>query len=462
MDVCHRTREVILMLRTRPSPARIDASAKDVFPYDAFISYSGSTSAQKSKSSDRVFAEHLHSALESYRAPKSMSQNSSFWPERLRLRRVFLDREELHASSSLGGSLEEALGKSRFLIVVCSPRSRVSPWVDREVAAFLRLRCADHILSLLIEGEPENALPPALFTPSLQESSTQFSVPLAADIRAGNTRESLRLLKREKLRLLAPLLGVSFDDLRQREHQRAFRRRTVTSATLGVVSVAFASLACVAFLQRAKAERNYNTALEAGKMTLPLLALEQPDLIRREVFLTNAITTVRQLCREDSTNTNCLQLLEGLTGTLSGVQRSLGKTDAADRSFSQAKGLDIPLAVSRLHGWNPEAKPAADDLFSEVPDIHHIEWLRNILSIWERPTITRPRVEDAVIYADYASQYVLALDMRSTAERIEAARVLRNSINKLKSVSDPANLTDVHHTLIRELRVALERLSGRS
>jgi hypothetical protein len=454
------------MLRTRPSPARIDASAEDVFPYDAFISYSGSASAQKSKSSDRVIAEHLHSALESYRAPKSMNQNSSFRPERLRLKRVFLDREELQASSSLGVSLEEALGKSRFLIVVCSPRSRVSRWVDREVAAFLRLRGADHILSLLVEGEPENALPPALFTPSLetqfQESSIQSSVPLAADIRAGNTRESLRLLKREKLRLLAPLLGVSFDDLRQREHQRAFRRRTITSATLGVVSVAFASLAFVAFLQRTKAERNYNTALEAGKMTLPLLALEQPDLIRREVFLINAITTVRQLCREDSTNTNCLQLLEGLTGTLSSVQRSLGKFDAADRSFSQAKGLDIPLAVSRLHGWNPEAKPAADDLFSEMPDTHHIEWLRNILGIWERPTTARPRVEDAVIYADYASQYVLALDMRSTAERIEATRVLRNSINKLKSVSDPENLTDVHQTLIRELKLAMERLSPRS
>ena len=57
-----------------------------------------------------------------------------------RLLPIFRDRDELGGSSELSASLVEALRASRFLIVICSPRSGRSRWVDEEVRQFEALR----------------------------------------------------------------------------------------------------------------------------------------------------------------------------------------------------------------------------------------------------------------------------------------------------------------------------------
>ncbi|HEV2960727.1 MAG TPA: toll/interleukin-1 receptor domain-containing protein [Candidatus Angelobacter sp.] len=403
-----------------------------------------------------MVAERLHAALETYRAPKSLRSTNLSGPG-LRLKRVFLDREEMRASSSLRKSLLDALGQSRFLIVICSPRAHQSHWVNEEISAFSNIHGSSQILALLIEGMPESSIPPALSTNI--HGLSDYSMPLAADIRAGSPRQSLRMLKYEKLRLLAPILGVSFDDLRQREHQRAIRRRTALIASLSAACIVLASLTTAAVLASRRAQRNYNTALEAGKMTLPLLALEQADLVRREIYLKNAVETVEKLCREDPASANCLELLRGLKGVLVDVQISLGKPEKANKTFDDAKGLDVPLAIKRLQNWEPKAKPANDDLFSELPDTSTINHLRELLNIWERPRAAPPSVEEATIYAEYASQYVLVLDIKSQSDRAEAARVLRNAITKFRSVGNPHNKTEQHEQLLHVLDQALGRLN---
>ncbi len=50
--------------------------------------------------------------------------------------------------------LHRALEVSDYLIVLCSPRSAVSPWVSKEVEAFKELGCSDRILAIIIAGEP--------------------------------------------------------------------------------------------------------------------------------------------------------------------------------------------------------------------------------------------------------------------------------------------------------------------
>ena len=90
--------------------------------YSAFISYNHR---------DRDWAVWLHRALERYGVPKRLWGRPAPWGEiGNRLPPVFRDRDELATSSDLASSVKEALAESAFLVVVCSPNSARSKWVD--------------------------------------------------------------------------------------------------------------------------------------------------------------------------------------------------------------------------------------------------------------------------------------------------------------------------------------------
>jgi hypothetical protein len=99
--------------------------------------------------------------------------------------RVFRDEEELAASPHLSREIREALDRSEWLIVVCSPRTPASRWIAAEVEHFRARGRGDRIRSLLVEGEPGESFPvpllaidaPAEATPGMDEA------PLAADVR---------------------------------------------------------------------------------------------------------------------------------------------------------------------------------------------------------------------------------------------------------------------------------------
>ena len=93
--------------------------------YHAFISYSHA---------DKAWAEWLHRGVETYRLPKGLRDERKQLQERIFF--VFRDRDELAGASVLGERLRVALRQSRYLIVVCSPRSAKSEWVEKEVGYF--------------------------------------------------------------------------------------------------------------------------------------------------------------------------------------------------------------------------------------------------------------------------------------------------------------------------------------
>jgi hypothetical protein len=119
-------------------------------------------------------------------------------------------------------TLTEAAQAADWLIVVCSPSACADPDLLNRMAAFRAQHGDQHILALLTAGEPAAAFPPAL---------CEHGEPLAADVRAPSLRRSRRLLRTESLRLLAPMLGCAFDDLRQRRRERLIRRAAAISAT---------------------------------------------------------------------------------------------------------------------------------------------------------------------------------------------------------------------------------------
>ena len=207
--------------------------------YVAYISY---------EHRDSKVARWLHRAIEGYRVPhKRLASAQS--QLRSRLRPVFIDRDELSSSPDLGETLRKALDESDFLIVVCTPLAAASRWVNQEIQIFKDQGKAGKILCLVAAGEPfaaRRGFAPALecFPPALLDTAVEGHLtaePTADDLRrtyvpGGDSRHNA------KLKIIAALLGVRFDDLRHRDHARQ-RRRLAAISLAGVVgSVVFAFL----------------------------------------------------------------------------------------------------------------------------------------------------------------------------------------------------------------------------
>lgn len=240
------------------------------YKYDAFISY-------RHSEPDQTIARKLALILETFKAPKNVA--NSFGSTKLK--RIFRDRDELPTSPFLDDNIKEALTLSRFLIVICSPRTPLSAWCREEIRFFRETHGNEQILALLIEGEPSESFPyelnhvqTTLIKPDKngmesEEKVTKIIEPVAADIRPpelkgvfGEERiiaysgskqklsstdnkylkKSLKLLKSEQLRLLAPLFNYSYDELYRRHHRRMIKNMIVGSvSTLLVISLAAAA-----------------------------------------------------------------------------------------------------------------------------------------------------------------------------------------------------------------------------
>ena len=125
---------------------------------------------------DQSIAKQLHQMIESFKPPKEFNKEG-----KKTTFRVFRDREEL-AARDLSSSIEEALAESRYLIVLCSKRTPLSEWCEKEIRTFRQLHGDECIIPVLIEGEPDEAFPAPL--KQLKRGADQsLADVLAADIR---------------------------------------------------------------------------------------------------------------------------------------------------------------------------------------------------------------------------------------------------------------------------------------
>ena len=190
--------------------------------YSAFISY-------RHQTPDQEIAKQLHRMIETYTIPSALRKGKARHPEK-----VFRDQEELPLSADLGKDIETALDNSEWLICICSPRYLESRWCQREVEYFVTRRGRDRVLTVLAEGEPKDSFPELLLYETGADGKRREREPLAADVRAGDLAGSLKKLKKEKFRILAPLVGSSFDGLYQRQRRRVLRN-ALTGAVAAVV-----------------------------------------------------------------------------------------------------------------------------------------------------------------------------------------------------------------------------------
>lgn len=192
--------------------------------YDAFISY-------RHADLDLYVAKKVHKALETFKVPRAVAKKTG----KKNIKRVFRDQEELPIGSDLGDNIEAALSESEYLLVICSPRTPGSYWVQKEIDTFIKMHGREHVLAVLIEGEPDESFPPQL----LCDEEGNPVEPLAADIRGASRQEMSRKMKTEIMRLAAPLLGCSYDDLKQRHRERKMKRMAAMAAVIAAFALAF-------------------------------------------------------------------------------------------------------------------------------------------------------------------------------------------------------------------------------
>ena len=335
------------------------------FKYWAFISYSHS---------DQASADQLHEALERYRVPRRLvGRPGRDGPVPSRIAPIFRDREELPTSSDLGHAIREALRASRYLIVVCSPSSAGSIWVNEEVLTFKRLGGANRILCLILDGEPnasdKSGTAPECFCPALRFAldaggalSAQRVEPLAADLRPGRDGKS-----DARLKLVAGLIGIDFDDLKQRERvRRRWRRAQVAAAALALaVGIGVSWMVISDYRQ------------EAGRQQLIAATSEATKLSRESLFVDVIRIALAQLPAkvtgsEQSLPHELIALLEvafdrnRFAGLLQGHQQ-----EADSLAFDPAGGR---LVTASLDGsvriWDLAAAPTARTL-STAPRARH-------------------------------------------------------------------------------------------
>jgi tetratricopeptide (TPR) repeat protein len=316
------------------------------FKYFAFISYSHA---------DERWSRWLHRSLETYRVPKRLiGRVTNRGPVPGRLTPVFRDRDELTGAADLGSTVTAALGASRDLIVICSPAAARSRWVDEEVRAFKRMGRGDRILTLIVDGEPNATARPGegqqeCFTASLRFEldpdgglSARPAEPIAADLRPGKDGRT-----NAKLKLIAGLLGIGLDELKQREQRRQQKRLLLITAASLAGMVLTGALAVTAWIARQDAVRNRDRAEDLIGFMLGDFRQQLEPLGKLELLKNvgdKAMEYFSSQPERDITNESLLRRAEALR-QIGDVRLSLGEFGPALAAFQESLTLGQELSA---------------------------------------------------------------------------------------------------------------------
>ena len=301
--------------------------------YSAFLSYS--------HTEDLRLAASVQSALQGFARP---------WYKTYALR-IFRDKASLAANPALWGAILRALDDSEYLLLLASPAARASPWVAREIEAFLTTRAPDKMLIALTRGviawdaasrdfnwATTTALPDGL-RGRFQDQ------PLYVDLTWVDKHEQLSLrhagFRSAILDLAAPLHGRPKDDLDSddlRQHRRTLRLAWSSIVLLAALSVSLGFATFYANRQRTEATRQRNEATRQAAIAednsrVAEARRAEADAERRRAEEESRIAVSRQLsaqARDRLATRLDLALLQSVQATI------VGDTDEARSSLLAA------------------------------------------------------------------------------------------------------------------------------
>ena len=184
--------------------SKTEKKMKEEYTYYAFVSY---------RSSDKKWAKWLQEKIEGYRLPTTIQHENN------------------------------KLEQSKYLLVICSPRSAQSPWVGAEIDTFVEMGRRDHIIPIIVEGRPYSNDPATeCYNPSLlkhfphSDNIDEDQEILGVNIHEEGSGSAYMKRERAVMQVVSRMLGVSFDRIWQRQKRRIIRRAVLS--VLGSILVA--------------------------------------------------------------------------------------------------------------------------------------------------------------------------------------------------------------------------------
>lgn len=258
--------------------------------YSAFISYRHDPDAK--------MAREIQNEIERYIVPKKW-RNSELVDGK-NLKKVFRDSTEFSGENDLTQAIRNALDGSAFLIVMVSEKTKLSPWVPQEINYFLAHHDRRRIITVLTDGDnPINCYPEMLLKKQMSDGSVIDIEPLAVDYRGFEIREKVSMtekprsrkqIKRSELpRILAPMLGIGYDDIVQRN--RTYRRRR-NSIIISAAFLLFSIALIYVIWSNIQINKNYQEALKKQALILAEEsenALEEGDRVAALEYAVEAL-----------------------------------------------------------------------------------------------------------------------------------------------------------------------------
>lgn len=178
------------------------------YHYFAFISY---------KREDEKWAKWLQKKLESYSLPTAIRKENPELPKKIQP--VFRDQSEL-SGGNLKAEIEKGLNGSKYLIVVCSPRSAKSQWVSKEVQHFIDQSREEYIIPFIIGGTPNASNPEDEYFPEGLRQLTGEKELLGININEmGRDAAAIKVISR--------MFDLRFDSLWQRFEKEKRNKRVL-------------------------------------------------------------------------------------------------------------------------------------------------------------------------------------------------------------------------------------------
>lgn len=344
------------------------------YKYRAFITY-----AHK----DEERARWLRQKLESFRVPKHLvGTDGDFGKVPARLYPIFRDRDELAGAAQLGPLIEQALDDSSHLIVLCSPQAVRSRWVNEEIRMFKAMGRADRVLCLVVDGDPmvedlngdaDNECIPLA---ARRDVDTEGKLtdhkhePAAADLRVSADGEKDALLK-----IIAGLLGLGLDDLKQRDLLARQKRLARIASISAVLAISAIGLAVYAFYQQQQASLAKANAVEERKQTEEELAKTQAittfvqnlffslDPQNTAVMDTELIKTMLDQGSDRAAELSAEPEIEAR------IRLCLGKTYRSIRSYDKAQ-TELERVLELFENLTAKELPARMQAMKEIALVH--------------------------------------------------------------------------------------------
>ena len=195
------------------------------YQFFAFISYN---------SKDAKWARRLQKKLESYRMPATICTEHG-WDSHRPMKPIFFAETDIQPGP-LDAELKRRLEASRYLIVICSPRSARSKWVGKEIQHFIQLGRAEQMHFFIVDGVPYSGDPETeCFNPAIKDSG--LPEILGVNIHEKVSRWAFVNKERAYVQLISKMLDVEFDSIWQR-HKRQLRMQLalLAVAVVGVLA----------------------------------------------------------------------------------------------------------------------------------------------------------------------------------------------------------------------------------